>query len=297
MRKWIAAVMLAAIVCMLTVPAMGAEEGLEIPDVTVEPGETVYLTFKLAGPVTGTSVAVTYTCDRDVITPIKSSSTWAQKGMLQDFDSYKMTGVWAERQAVELKGEICTVAFRVVSEKTHFDTKVACTLTVKNGAAEVASFTEEVWVSTACNHSFGAWTENGSVSHQRTCSICLRVQQQAHKWDEGTKTKDPEQENKEIILFRCTECGGKKEVPYLPNTKPSDGEQLTAPTQGSDQSTKPEEDHDHDHGTEPTEKDTHDHDHGTSVTDRKTRIKNALVLLGTLGVLIGAAWLIARKKR
>ena len=283
MRKWIAAVMLAAMVILLAVPAQGAEDGLEVPDVTVQPGETVYLTFKLTKPVTGNSVAVTYTCDREVLKPIESSSTWERKGMLQDFDTYKMTGVWAAQEAVELEGDICTVAFRVVTEEAHFDTKVTCTVKVKNGAAEVADFTEEVLVSTACDHSYGAWTEDGSVSHQRTCSICSRKQQQAHKWDEGTVGKD--QNNADVLLFSCTECGAKKEVPYL-----SGSEQSTVPTQN----TEPE-DHDHDHGTTPTEDDGHDHSH--TVVDRKTQIRNALVLFGTVGVLAVGAWFVVKKKR
>jgi len=285
MRKWIVAVMLAATVFMLAAPVWGAETGLEIPDVTLKPGETVYLTFKLKKPVTGTSIAVTYTCDREILKPIESSSTWEQKGMLQDFDTYKMTGVWAAQQAVELKGDICTVAFRVVTEQAHFDTKVTCTVKVKNGAEEVAGFTEEVLVSTACDHSYGDWTEAGSVSHQLTCSICSRKQQQAHKWDNGTEGKD--QNNAQIILFCCAECGAKKEVPYVSGTNPTGG-QSTEPTQG----TKPDG---HDHGTVPTEDDAHDHSH--SAADAKTRIINALVLIGTVGALAAAAWFVVKKKR
>ena len=295
MRKLMAAVMLAAIICTLAVSAWGAEEGLDIRDVTVAPGETVYVTIKLAAPVKGNSVAVTYNCNDNILKPIESSSTWAQKGALQDFDSYKKTGVWATTQTVELKGEICTLAFRVVTEEKHFDTKVICALKVKNGPSDIVSYTEEVWVSTACEHSFGAWTNDGSALHLRSCKICGRTQHKNHQWDEGTTAKDPNRENMEITTFRCEDCGAKKEVKHVSNATPTVPEETipeepqstrptlpmqpdepTMPTQGSTEPTSPTEPSEGgtNNGNQPTEpnqggtnttvpSDNDEHNHGT----------------------------------
>lgn len=366
MRKMIAAVMLAAVICALAVSVWGAEEGLEIGDVTVAPGETVYVTFKLAAPVMGNSVAVTYNCNDNILKPIASSSTWARKGVLQDFDSYKKTGVWATAQTIELKGEICTIAFRVVTEEKHFDTKVICTLKVKNGPSDIVSYTEEVWVSTACEHNFGTWKNDGNTMHERTCKICGRTQHKSHEWDDGTTTKDPNRENVEITTFLCEECGAKKEIEHISNTTPTvptetvpeetqstrptlplqpdeptmpsteptsptepsgsgtqDGNKPTEPTQGGNNTTVPPSNDEHNHGTKPTEghdhattptkedihdhgttpgiKDEHDHDHSDGnalpVVDSETQRKNALLIVGICGALIGAALLFLKKKR
>lgn len=352
MRKLIVAVALVSLICALAISAWGAGEGLEISDVMVSPGETVYVTIKLVQPVMGTSVAISYTSDDNVLKPVESSSTWARKGALQDFDGYKKAGVWASLQAVELKGEICTLAFRIVSEEKHFDTKIVCTLKVKNGTADTADYTQEVWVSTDCRHDFGSWTNNGNDTHKSICRNCGRVQTQTHKWDDGTTVKDTSRENMEITTFRCEECGAKKVVnhvssitptapeatepeeplatrPTLPTesnnnqsqtspTTPSgdtqDDPQTTQPTQGSNGATVPPHDDghghattptkadDHDHGTTPTNDDhDHDHDHSDGNTintvDSETGMKNALVLFGTIAVLIGAAVLLLKKKR
>jgi hypothetical protein len=124
----------------------------------------------------------------------------------------------------------------VVTEEKHFDTKVICTLKVKNGATDMVTYTEEVWISTACEHSFGDWENDSAVFHVRTCKHCGRTQHKSHQWDEGTTYKDPNRENVMITTFRCEDCEAKKEVKHVSDATPTVPEE-TIPEES--QSTRP----------------------------------------------------------
>ncbi len=325
MRKWIAVIALAVLICTLHTGVRGAENGLAMENVTVQEGETVYVTWKLAEPVAADAVAIVFSYNTEVLKPLQSSSTWAKEGILQDFDMYKGAGVWTAEQPVEFSGEVCTVAFQVITGAEHFDTKVTCRLVLKQDGQEIGDFTDTVWVSSACRHSFGAWHDEGSLGHGRVCALCERKQSASHKWDSGVTVNDPEDAGKKITTFTCEDCKAQKITTHFANVEPtapgreeSEGPSSTRPTlppeslpgdedQNGSQATKPadgdngdkdgheeNDGHDHEHGEEklPTQEDDHDHDHGTGNISG-----NTWIFLGVVVVLIAAAVLAVKKKR
>ena len=188
MRKWITIVLLLALISALALTGHAAQSQLSVENVTVKPGETVYLKLKLTESVTGDAVGVQYTYDSAVLKPLESSSTWARNGVLQDFDAKKGAGVWADTTASDMKGLVCTLAFKVVSKEAHFDTEITCTLIVKNKSKDVGTYTTNATVSTYCDHEYSKWEEMGTLGHTRACKHCDRKQTQSHHWDDGVTT-------------------------------------------------------------------------------------------------------------
>lgn len=272
MRKCVAVIVLMVLVCSLHTVALGAENELLIENVTVQKGETVYVTWKLSQSVAADAVAVIFSYDKAVLKPLESSSTWAEKGLIQAFDMVKGTGVWTAAQPVLFSGEVCSVAFQVITKEAHFDTEVTCTLRLKNGGNDIGEFTTTAWVSSACEHSFGQWSSNGSFNHGRVCALCERKQSAPHNWKAGKTVDDPDNVNKKITTFTCEDCQEEKKVFHFENEKPNppgptEPEELspTGPTQppenrptnpggnGTTRPTNPKDDHDHDHDHTQTE--------------------------------------------
>lgn len=301
MRKFMAMIVLLALICTLQTRALGAENQLVMEDVTVQPGETVYITWKLSQPVTADVAGVTFSYDAEILQPLQDLSTWAKTSVIQDFDFPKNAGVWAAEKPVEFTGEVCTVAFRVVTDAKYFDTTVTCTLLMKNNDQEVCSFTDTVTVSVACQHSFGEWTENEDAGHGRVCALCGSKQTAPHTWDGGVAEKDPQNANQNITTFTCTECQAQRKTIHGVEVEPTVPETVPATTQGSG-ATKPvdKDDHDHDHENEklPTQGDDHDHDHDHETGLDKNNIPGNVWVFGVVvgGLLLGAVWILKKKR-
>lgn len=324
MRKCVAIFLLMVLTCTLHTVALGAENELLIEDVTVQEGETVYVTWKLSQPVTADAVAVIFSYDKEVLKPLESSSTWAKEGLIQTFDMVKGTGVWTATQPVRFSSEVCSVAFRVITKEAHFDTKVTCTLRLKNGGKDVGDFTATTWVSTKCEHSFGQWSSNGSFHHGRTCTLCERKQSAPHQWDAGTTVNDPDNVNKRITTFTCEDCGEQKKAfhfvneepthpgetepeedistrPTLPPetrpTTPSENEitKPTNPSNNNNHTQTPTEDDDYDHDHTTPGGNNHDHTHTQPNTDNIS--KNIWIFLGLVAVFAVIYVLFQKKKK
>lgn len=350
MKKWITLVLLAALLTAQSLTGNAAQDRLSIKNIEVQPGETVYLKLELTQTTVGNAVGVEYVYDETLLKPLKSSSTWANTGVLQDFDIENGRGAWADTVPSDLKGLVCTLAFEVIAEG-HFETKVACQLIVKNGSADVGTFMAQATVATYCDHEYGAWEDIGALGHTHTCKHCLRKQTQSHQWDNGKTVQLEGKPGMAMTTFTCQSCGATKQIEHEANQKPTapvetlppetephypwptypdptgphdpdhthgtspdgftfptfpgfnddpsiptfpDYTHNTAPTHGNSSTWPTLGDHGHDHGTIPTQ-DGHDHDH--TGTGNKTQMDNMLILLATLAVLGGAAWLLMKKKR
>ena len=235
MRKWLAIVLLVTLLSAMLLTGQAAQNSLKVDDVKIKPGETVYVKLELTQSTVGDAMGVMYSYDPSVLKPLKSSSTWARKGMLQDFDTKKGTGIWADSTASDRKGLVCTLAFAVVSKEEHFDTEVVCTLIVKNGTEEVGNYTAKADVSTICEHAYGKWQNASDLGHSRTCEICGRKQSQSHHWDDGITAEIPNRPGMEMTTYTCQDCGATKSFEHLSDNKP------TAPVETLPPETEPED--------------------------------------------------------
>lgn len=323
MKKWITLLLLAALVGTLTLTAHAADGNLRVASVEVKPGETAYLKLELTQSTVGDAVGVAFEYDDSLLKPLESSCTWAREGLLQDFDTENGKGVWAVAVASDQKGLVCTLAFEVIA-MGHFETKVDCTVIVKNGSAEVGTFTTSATIMSYCEHAYGNWEDIGIWGHTHVCKYCDRHQTQSHNWDNGKMEQMENKPDMAVTTFTCRDCGATQKTeheyhqkPTAPTqppegdptepdhtypTKPGYTEDHTFPTFPNTQPTHPthgipthptQGGHDHDHATTPVQ-DDHGHDHST--TGKKTENENALILLATVAVLGGLAWFFLRKK-
>lgn len=84
------------------------------------------------------------------------------------------------------------------------------TFTCKCGATK----TEPIAKTTT--HSFGKWVENKETGkHERTCSVCGKVEEADHKWNSGMVTQQPTCSDKGVKTFTCKDCHATKtqEIP------------------------------------------------------------------------------------
>lgn len=228
---------------------------LSVTDAAAEPGKTVYLTVMLNDSVVGNTLGISYSYDSEVLTAVTGSNSWGQEGILQDF-SKQDSGVWAVSDPVDLKGPICVLAFQVAEDASFTKTEVTCTVIVKNGSTEVATYTAVGAVTMACEHSFSGWTDKGAAGHSHSCTKCGLTQTESHHWDSGKVTQKEDEPNVSVTTYTCGLCGATKQtevenIPTVPDTEPTRPEQKD-PTTAPTYPTKPEEKETRPETTQPT---------------------------------------------
>lgn len=229
MKKWILSITLIAL--LLCTSVMAQENTLAVTDAAAEAGKTVFLTVRLNQSVVGDTIAIKYEFDSAYLTAIPGSCKWEKSSPLPHFDN-KNNGVWAAPQdAVDLKGDICTLAFRINSGVSFESTKVSCTVMVKNGAEEVGTYTAAAMVSMSCKHStYGDWARKDDLIHTSTCTQCGNVQSGTHKWDAGVLSENPDDTFSKLLTLTCQACKGTKVIVVADSLSEPDG---TKPTEDS----------------------------------------------------------------
>ena len=253
-----------ALICCLVLPCFAAGNTMTITDVAAEPGDVIYLTVMLNEKVSGNAVGVSCTYDKEVLTPVPSSSSWRIDSLMQDFNK-KGSGVWASETTENLKGTLCILAFQVNSEASFVETEVSCTVIVKNDDKKVGTFTAEATVSHICDHSFGGWTNADKMSHERKCSQCGMKETASHSWDDGVLYPKPNDSQKDLLTYTCEVCGGTKamEVPAAGSSNEPTVPMATDPEESKPTvSTKP---------TEPDQSNTVDSTRPTKPVESESR--------------------------
>ena len=70
-----------------------------------------------------------------------------------------------------------------------------------------ATKTEDVAKTT--DHKYGAWTANGD-KHERTCSVCSKIECEDHGWDTGKVTTEPTCKDEGVKTYICEDCNATK---------------------------------------------------------------------------------------
>lgn len=141
MKKLIGCLMIFALFCTASIISQAAEVKCLVSSDTVSAGQTVYLKVELSDCAKADTLGISFEYDSDVLKKITKECSWADKGVLQDFDAAKNHGVWASNKAKDLNGEICTLAFRVKADAPKGETEVTCNLIVKKGSKEIGTYT------------------------------------------------------------------------------------------------------------------------------------------------------------
>lgn len=320
MKKMIMSLVACLLLGAMALTGFGAENALVLSGAEGKPGELVYMTMSLTEPVIGDSMAVTYTYDKNILSPELGAFSWEQKGLLQDFGKTNNAGVWAAKETVKLEGDICVLAFRVLEGAKLTETSVSCTLIVKNSDQEAGRFMAQGSVWQQCEHEFGKWQDIGSLGHSRVCANCGRSQTQSHNYDTGQDKTDAS--GATVKQFTCVDCNaykqlrlnqaaGEEQVEFSPGTT-LPGNSAAGSSPGGSQSG---DSHlGHDHGTEnagsevpgstgssadgeASQDPDHTHTDGSGEADGTDPKVTALVIGGAAAVLIAAAVLFLKKKK
>lgn len=295
---------------------------LKVSDAEALPGEVVYLTVSLPRSIQGSSMGIKYSFDEKILKVLPGSCSWEKTGIMKDFSANDHNGVWAAADPVDLQGDVCVLAFEVLSQAKLTQTTVDCTLIVESGGKQ--EFTAQATVSKRCDHEYGPWSKQTESLHTRTCQLCEKTESQSHEWDDGVT----HQKNDRMLkIFTCGICKATQEydvtngedIPAFTQPQESQPVRPTTPNASVDPTT-PHRDDDslvHEH-TEPTnsfigvpvnpdEEDDHihedvestsgaqvleeeqDHDHDHTVTEPGDSVATAIVVVAVLVLLIGGA--------
>lgn len=80
--------------------------------------------------------------------------------------------------------------------------------TGKNGTSKDC----QLCIQASCSHKYGEWESTGSSKHQRTCTICQKVETSSHQWDNGVVVKKATCGATGTKEHVCTLCGATKRV-------------------------------------------------------------------------------------
>ena len=213
-----------ALLCCMVLPCFAAAGDMTVTSTSAQPGDVVYLTVTLNKKVVGDTVGIVCSYDEAVLVPVPASSSWAAKSVLEDFDK-KGAGVWAGSNAVDLKGTLCIVAFRVLPDANLTQTTVTCSVTVKQESNVVGAYTAQAVISgqaaSECEHEYGNWKSTSSVSHSYSCLKCGVTGSATHVWSE------------DVNRYTCKLCGYTRA-----DDRPGGGSEVTRPTSPTDPTEK-----------------------------------------------------------
>ena len=317
MKKWITLLMLVALIGAMLSTAQATENLLQVKDIELAPGETVYVRLELTQPVMVDSMGVTYSYDPAVLRPLKSSSTWTKQATTQAFDTANKAGVWMNSSAVELEGRVCSLAFQVVTEEEDFDTQVTVTLAIKNGGIEVGTYTANVRVFTAGKTTEPEVTEPEATEPEATEPEVTEPEATEPEATEPEvtepeatepevtepettepETTEPETTEPEVTEPEVTEPESTEpEVTEPKVTEPEATEPAgTQPSETQPEATtedkKPTTDHDHDHDHSHDEPDLDD----VVIPEKGDALQNVLILLG-IAAAVGIGIAVSKKKK
>lgn len=319
MKKIIMSLLACLLLSAMAITGFAAENALVLSSVEAAPGETVYMTLSLTEPVVGDSMAITYAYDTNILEPVLGAFSWEQKGLLQDFGKTNNAGVWAAKETTKLEGDICVLAFKVLEKATLIQSKVSCTLIVKNSDQEAGRYVTEGIIYQQCDHQYGQWMDTGSLGHSRICDKCGRSQIQSHNYDDGADRTDAS--GATVKQFTCIDCKAYKQIQLnqatgneeiiFSNEATGSASDSNGGSQSGISGSDNYDGHDHDadsvaEGTvetaDPTDPTQTGHEHTrldqvSTQEDGGDPAVTAVVILAAAAVLVTAAVLLLKKKK
>ena len=198
-RKILCFVLLVLLVAMMAIPASAAGSAtLTVSDATPYRGDTLTVTVNLsgAGAWDAGSLVVTYGSGLE-LTGVKSQVS--DITLSEDLSQGRVI-FFSMKGAITVNGKLISLTFKVKNGAAFEANKIDVSLQI-NGDNIKASKT----VTVTCNHKYSAWTASGD-KHTRKCSICGKVDSQAHTYDNPCDTD-------------CNDCGASRVTEHSFNTE------------------------------------------------------------------------------
>lgn len=221
MKKIIILLMTLTMIMSIPSTAFAANTTISMTNTEARHGQVVYLTVSLADCKKADTLGITMKYDSTVLSRLASDCVWLKKGTMQDFDVAKNSGNWASSKAMDVNGDVCTLAFRVKAKAPIGDHKVECELTAMLDSKEIGTYIATGTVTVKCEHTYVNWTSKDQDVHMAVCEYCGLEKTSAHTWDEG----------------KCLVCGLETEKT---DAKPEDSE-VSKPESGDSEIEKPED--------------------------------------------------------
>ncbi len=198
MKKWITAILCLALLCVLAIPTLAADEVkfTVLADKTqVMPGETVTFTVVVTGGAACTSYSLVPTYDSRL--EYVSGSCTVTGASMSDFDGTSF--IVAYSSPTVPSGTVGTFTLKVKSDAKAGQIAVTVAQTVKNIDEDVPSTSGSVNISVGCNHQYDNDCDD-------TCNLCTEKRTAPHAWDAGSVTTKPGCTSVGTKTYTCTAC-------------------------------------------------------------------------------------------
>lgn len=211
MKKLFALVLCVLLVAAVAVTAFAAGENkvtVTVDKTEVKPGDTINVTVSVAATEACSSFGFVCSTTSEYYEYVSGAISSSVTGtMLSDLGPSGL--VLAFGAPTTLNGEVCTMQFKVKAEAPVGSFNLISAVSMKNGTAVVETALNCPAIKVACDHEFGAWTDNGN-NHIQTCGKCGEAKTENHKWDAGEVTTEPDCKNDGVKTFTCSVCSATK---------------------------------------------------------------------------------------
>ena len=228
MMKKIFTLLLTVIMCLsASITVFAAGSALTATGDKAERNDYVYVTLALEDCKDANTLAITYEYDTDVLQKIANRCKWSMEGDFADFVINKNEGVWYNSKANGVDGEICQLGFRIMADAPIGKTIVKCTVTAKDEAKVIGTYTVEAEVEVTCAHvaaEDAVGTKVDAEKHKYVCELCGTDVVENHIWDKGVVTKAPTTTEVGVKTYTCTFCKDTKDE-TIPMLEPEEGDE------------------------------------------------------------------------
>ncbi len=193
-RKITILLMLALLICALasTVSAAGSTS-LAVSATSVNRGNTLTVTVKLAGVAAFNAGSMEVSCDSG----LQLTGVTSKVGAITVVPELtKGRVIFYSMASTTVNGNLLALTFKVKDNAAFADNKITVNVSI-NGEKLTATAT----VNVACNHQFSNWAYYSATTHTRKCGICGKVETVDHTYDNDC---DP----------TCNGCGNEREITH-----------------------------------------------------------------------------------
>jgi len=214
MKKLSILAILILIISMIAVPVLAAQSAtmsISPSSNTAYRGDTITVTVSSSKVENCTSGGFMFSYDKSVFEYVSGSALSGLSGYSAGVSTAagNVAGYFMNGSAT-VQGGIFQITLRVKDNAAFGSYTISGVPNMTAADGAVACSAGGTTVTVACNHSYGSWGKLDDSNHGKTCSVCQKVQKEAHKWDNGTTIKQPNCKEGGQVKYTCTTCSATK---------------------------------------------------------------------------------------
>ena len=212
MKKLVAILLCAMLICSLAIPAFaaGASVSVSASKTTLQRGDTFTVTVSFSASENIKTASMKLSYDASVFEIVDGVYNENSNTLLQNFNGqgfvmqFKTEGTHSAQMGV--------MTLKVKADAKLGSTTLSAIPSFKNGVATIDASSNSVAINITCDHSWGAWSKADETNHTRTCTKCQTTENAAHTWDNGKQSKAPtcKEEGEKTYTCTATGCGATK---------------------------------------------------------------------------------------